>query len=117
MKYDLNHFIPVSSKIVLKPWYFFDNKLIKVPCFWEDDIHCMYNWDWHVEKYLSYKGIKVFNFHPIHIHLNTNNIEHYHKLKNKSNIINNLCGINNEKYGVYNFFIDLIDCSRKFKAE
>jgi len=77
LTYDVNTFIPFSSEIVSKPYKHWTNELIKVPYFWEDDVHCNYKWDWNVDNLLNYSGIKVFDFHPIHIFLNTKNIETY----------------------------------------
>ena len=44
--YDCNLFIPWSANIELKPFYHWNPKLIRVPYFWEDDIHLLYNWEW-----------------------------------------------------------------------
>jgi hypothetical protein len=79
--YDCNTFIPFSSGIELKPYKHWTNKLIKVPYFWEDDVHCLYEWEWNVEKFIKYKGIKVFDFHPIHIFLNTEDLDRYNRYK------------------------------------
>ena len=74
--HDANHFIPVQSNITLKPWVLW-NGLIKVPYFWEDDLHCMYKETIPCVNFLEWSGIKVFNFHPIHIYLNTDHLQRY----------------------------------------
>ncbi len=76
IKYDLNHFVPLHSGIQLKPWASW-NGIIKVPYFWEDDIDCIYNKGHTIEELLLYKGIKVVDFHPIHIFLNTESMDRY----------------------------------------
>ena len=34
-----------------------------------------------LKKYLNYKGLKVFDFHPIHIFLNSENMERYNSAR------------------------------------
>ena len=81
LKYDCNHFIPYNSGIVLRPWRHWNNKLLKVPYFWEDDVHCLYKDKWDRAKIINVNGLKVFDFHPIHIYLNTFDLENYKKSK------------------------------------
>ncbi len=108
IKYDCTLYIPYNSGIVNKSFKHFDNKLIRVPHFWEDDVHCLYKDDWDVGKYLSYRGIKVFDFHPIHIALNTEDINRYlsirHVQQDSSIVFENKFG----GYGSESFLIDLI---------
>lgn len=112
-KYELNTFIPYSSQIKLKP-YIHWNGLIKVPYFWEDDVHIIYGWKWDVEQFLNYPGLKVFDFHPIHVFLNTENLERYNEAKPFLNDYKKLKGfVNNETYGTRNFLIDLIKGIKK----
>jgi hypothetical protein len=42
--YDSNTFVPYSSDIELKPYKHWTKKLIKVPYFWEDDVHFIMSW-------------------------------------------------------------------------
>lgn len=108
--YDCNTFFPYSSGIKNKPYKYWTKNLIKVPYFWEDDIHMIYKWDWDVRLFISYEGIKVFDFHPIHIFLNCESMNRYNEAK-KNNFLN-LEKYKYKGYGIYNFFIDLIDLIR-----
>ena len=76
MRYDCNHFIPEQSNITLKSWEIW-NKIIKVPHFWEDDVHCLCDDNASVENLISRDGLKVFAFHPINIFLNTESMDRY----------------------------------------
>ena len=105
--YDCNTFIPYSSGIEVIPYKNW-NSLIKVPYFWEDDVHCIYDWDWDVKKFIQYKGIKVFDFHPIHIFLNTNNLDRYMDIKNMKHQEYELLNYRYSGYGTHNFLLDLI---------
>lgn len=106
LKYDCNTFVPRASNIVLKPYFHWDNKLIKVPYFWEDDISCITN-GFDLENDILHKGLKVFDFHPIHLYLNTEDILRYENTKevSSSELINYR---NKNNYGVFNYFNDLI---------
>jgi len=112
-KYSYNVFIPFSSGIEIKPYRLF-NGIIEYPHFWEDDAHCYYGWKWDVEQFLNYSGLKVFDFHPIHVFLNTENLERYNEAKPFLNDYKKLKGfVNNETYGTRNFLIDLIKGIKK----
>ena len=117
LEFDCNIFVPFSSNIILKPYKHW-NGIIRIPYFWEDDVHCIYGWDWDVKKYLNYKGLKVFDFHPIHIFLNTENVERYNKarpyLKNYEKLKE---FVNYENYGVRDFLMDLIWNKKGFRYE
>lgn len=84
--------------------------LYRFPFFWEDDVAMSYN-NWEVEQLINIPGMKIFNFHPIHIYLNSKNMENYNKLKtsfgkdlNFQNLEN---FINNEHDGAGMFFVSL----------
>ncbi len=74
--HDVNDFIPAQTNITLKPWMLW-NGIIKVPFFWEDDVHILYHYQDSIKDLVNKPGLKVFAFHPIHIFLNTESIERY----------------------------------------
>jgi len=76
LKFHCNTHIPYSSNIDIKP-YLLWNDMVEAPFFWEDDIHCLYNWEFDVQNTFKYNGLKIYNFHPIHIFLNTEKLERY----------------------------------------
>lgn len=76
LTHDANHFIPEHSGIELRPWLHW-NGLIKVPYCWEDDAHCMHDQYSDVESMSKRSGIRVLDFHPIHVYLNTERMERY----------------------------------------
>lgn len=86
--------------------------LYRFPFFWEDDLAMSYN-NWEVSPLINIPGMKIFNFHPIHIYLNSKNMENYNKLKtqfgNDSNYQKFEKFINNESDGVGMFFASLTD--------
>lgn len=74
--HDCNSFIPFRSQIECKPWLHW-NGMVKVPYFWEDDIETtqLNKFDLSLPK--GSRGLKVFDFHPIHIFLNTEDLYRY----------------------------------------
>lgn len=76
LRFDCNHFIPEQSGIILKPWRLW-NGMIKVPHFWEDDAACIYDAGAAVRDLVRRDGLKVFDFHPIHVFLNTEDLARY----------------------------------------
>jgi hypothetical protein len=108
-----NNFIPHQSKIELFPWYQW-NGLIAVPYFWEDDVAIVQEERLgEIERLTSRKGLKIFNFHPIHVFLNTERIERYeesrpyHRLPEKL-----LCFRNNETPGARTALKTLLDLKK-----
>ena len=77
LKFDNNCYIPKSAYEALSPWGLWGDKLIKVPYFWADDIHCLHSCDWNKHVEICPNSINVFDFHPIHVFLNSENLERY----------------------------------------
>ena len=114
LRYDSNLYIPITSGMNLEPFEDW-NGLVRIPYIWEDDIHCIdisnnILEDWDSKRFLDYDYLKVFNFHPIHIFLNTENIERYYKAKNYCQDVRSLKKFinNNESNGTRVFFEKLI---------
>lgn len=81
MTHEVNLLIPKNSGIEVKPFRSW-NGLIRTPFVWEDDVHafCFSNGtekDWSVERFLDARGLKIFNFHPVHVFLNTETLKRY----------------------------------------
>lgn len=112
IKYDLNNFIPKESKIVLYPYKdAFD--IINLPYFWEDDIHVVNKFPLLVDQYLNSDGLKIFDFHPIHIFLNTDHMSRYENIKpyfNNTLVLKEHKNI--IKFGVEDFFLNLVESLR-----
>ena len=99
LKRDLNHFIPAHLDQALSPWRHW-NDLIRIPCFWEDDIHLLYRYGDKLSPFLKSAGIRIFNFHPIHVFLNTEDLGRYERCKAKSRDFPHLMShVNTEKTG------------------
>jgi hypothetical protein len=66
----------------LAPYYDWSG-LVRLPIYWEDDVHCEYfDGAFGLEVLrLGQPGLKVFNFHPVHLYLNTAQPEDYQAAK------------------------------------
>lgn len=81
LMFDCNHFIPAQSEITLKAWELW-NGMVKVPHFWEDDVAFINGEGFDCSVLLDREGLKVFDFHPIHIFLNTEEPARYELTRN-----------------------------------
>ncbi len=109
LKRAFNTLIPHTSNIEIQP-YKHSSGIVEYPHFWEDDVSIECKWEWKIKRYLDYKGLKVFNFHPIHIFLNSEDLNRYLKAKPYLQDFKKLKEfVNNKSYGVRDFFIDLLN--------
>lgn len=109
LQYDLNLYIPSSSSIELKPIRHFNEKLLRLPHYWEDDLHIISKDSWDSEIYLTKPGLKIFDFHPIHVFLNTEKMERYQEAKPYYGDFKKLATFaNNSAFGVRDFLNSLI---------
>ena len=78
LKYDLNMFYPPKHGDCIQCFHNIAG-LINIPFIFEDDIYMMYTEKENMTFYLGgvFLAPRVFNFHPIHIFLNTDNFKRY----------------------------------------
>jgi len=115
LKIDANQYIPMSSGIICKPYTIWNN-LICVPHFWEDNLQLLEDKAGinDITGILNYEGIKVFDFHPVHVYLNTEDMERYENARPHLQNVRELSSKrNNETYGIRNVLYDIIDESKK----
>lgn len=82
LTHESNALIPIQAGIELKPWKLWSG-LTRVPYCWEDDVCVLYNPSSAESLSLiaASKGIKVFDFHPIHVFLNMENMDRYERTR------------------------------------
>lgn len=116
ISYDSNLYLPQSHLKPFKIW----NGMIRFPFFWEDDVNALCNKSWDVFdlfKEINFKGLKIFNFHPMFIYLNINDkrMSNYQRLKKYYPDFRMITKekikkyINNKNYGNKKFFQQLIE--------
>lgn len=58
------------------------NGVVRLPIFWEDDVHMLHGRKFEItELQLERPGLKVFDFHPVHVALNSFDLAAYERLK------------------------------------
>lgn len=110
LKFDCNDFVNFRSEISLKPWLTCNGKLIKVPFFWEDDVYALEGFSgWEGKASFDKKGLNVFDFHPIHIFLNTRCLSLYEETRSIHREPDLLWKSRESRYGTMDFLSDLLE--------
>ncbi len=109
LRYECSLFLPVSAGVI-RPFYHEDRSLLRVPHIWEDDIHCACSWTWDVSPFIRYPGIKVFDFHPVHVFMNTESLDRYRKFKEAAARTGDWSSLaNTRQRGTRDFLNDLLE--------
>lgn len=106
LKYDVNTFIPLRQGLypVLRL-----KELVRIPYYWEDDAHFSTQTTFELsELQVHKKGLKIYNFHPIHIFMNTSSIQHYDTFKPFYHEPDVLKKNRNTGRGTQTLFVDLL---------
>ncbi len=91
---------------------FFDwSGLLRLPIYWQDDVHCIYYRDQFRPEllHLGQPGLKVLNFHPIHVFLNTRNFNDYGAAKPDQNDPDRLRRHRNSGPGIRTLLCELLE--------
>lgn len=83
LQVDVSLFLPKTIGVCPVMFRWGCREMLRVPYVWEDDYETQQRTpDWSPQTVLAGDpGVKVFNFHPIHIYLNSANLDPYHALK------------------------------------
>jgi hypothetical protein len=80
LTHEANDYIPASSGLMLHPWRL-ETGLVKVSYFWSDELACVKDTQLGIPELASRLGLKVFDFHPIHVFLNTEHLNRYERTR------------------------------------
>ena len=108
LKYDLNLLLMHLSEMDLKPIPYYHDGFTRLPYYWEDDTHILYNREVEVEQLLMRKGLKIFDFHPIHVFLNTSDLKQYDAARPYLQNFDKLQEFKNSGKGTCDFIIELM---------
>lgn len=112
LTHDCNHFIPTTAGMVLKPWLLW-NDMVRVPYSWEDDIMCIYGQTQalpQIHELVQCSGMMVFDFHPIHVYLNTEDLQRYERTRPLHRSPKELVTHRHVGYGARSALEDLFAC-------
>lgn len=114
--YDANNFLPYQTNLQpIRLW----NNLVRIPYNWEDDVHWAYGYGFE-DCRMNIEGdeLIVFDFHPIHIYLNTENKYRYDEAKKFYNDPKKLLEYRNtEVPGTRDLLINLLKHCKNSKIE
>lgn len=114
LKYELNTLIPPQEKMRILPWK--TRNILQIPFMFQDDLYLTAQEKRNPDFYLGNQFImcKVFNFHPIHLYLNSEKIERYEKAKQFYHDFDQLKEFKNtNSKGIYDFFLQLVNEAKK----
>jgi hypothetical protein len=105
-RYESN--ILLNRSLTLRPFKNWSDEILQIPMLWEDDQWCANGNQAKPKDMLAYKHLKVLNFHPIHLYLNSRSLEIYEAVKDNQDDIELLLSVRNkDKFGVRNFLDEL----------
>jgi hypothetical protein len=99
-----------DNNFKLFPWKMWDG-LVRVPYFFCDYVTSMTT-DAPINNLASRKGLKVFDFHPIHVFLNTESLERYQRTRPFHHDPNELRKHRFPGYGTRNRLIELLQMAK-----
>ena len=116
IKYDLNYYIPAMEGLRIYPFKSSIGDFVRIPFIYEDDLYLNEGKPHCFKFYLgdSFDAVRVFNFHPIHLYLNTDSIDTYEKARPyfKNHTMLKKCK-NQKNYGIRDFFLDLVTFAKQ----
>jgi len=111
IKFESNDYIPANQVNFIQPWTL-ENGLVKVPYFFSDELACVRPTPNNVSL-ISRKDLKVFDFHPIHVFLNTESIDRYERTRPVHQNPKELIKHRYQGYGTRSRLIELMElCSQ-----
>ncbi|RAP27591.1 hypothetical protein DID74_00375 [Candidatus Marinamargulisbacteria bacterium SCGC AG-333-B06] len=114
LKYESNIFLPFHDNLKVTKRR---KNLVSIPFFWSDD-YCLDNYLLDVDFPTlidNESGLKVFNFHPIHIFANTPSNKFYEKIRPHYHNSEKLIQLrNNSKIGICDLFDQLLNFISKY---
>jgi hypothetical protein len=79
---DVSLLLPRARGLEPFEWERKGRTLVRVPCFWEDDVEMgRARPSWDLSELMEGRGLKVFDFHPVHVFLNSADSTPYSGLK------------------------------------
>lgn len=113
---DVSLFLPHAPQLQPVEHHFGDRVMLRIPYYWEDDLEMMHpDQCWDAESMLGIgHGFKVFDFHPIHVYLNSVEMKPYEALKRAFPELERTSPVDADSYlndgvGTRTMFAELVD--------
>lgn len=112
IRFESNESIPFHSGIKLRP-YEVAGGLIKLPYLWADEHEWVFNRKTDFSKILKENVFCVFDFHPIHVFLNTESTERYENTRPLHRLPDELIKHRNSGSGTRSKLIELLKLTQQ----
>lgn len=117
IKIDFSLYLPGCDNLMPFKYRWKDRALVRVPFCWEDDFALENDTpSWSLDVLLSSgSGLRVFNFHPLLIYLNSTDLISYREFRGKVNNLNSVSAqelelfVRKNNRGVRSLFIELVE--------
>ena len=110
LRYESNDYLPSKVFTSIKP-FTSEIGITKIPYFFSDELACLSE-DVNVLELCLRGGLKVFDFHPIHVFLNTESLDRYERTRdlhhNPKELIKHRFG----GFGTRNRLIELLELAK-----
>lgn len=85
---DVSLFLPHATHVDAVTYWWEQRSLLRIPYVWEDDFEIERPSPiWRLGQLAQKPGLRVFDFHPIHVYLNSSNLLAYQQLKQRVPVI------------------------------
>lgn len=111
IRYESNDYIPATEISNVKPWRI-EVGITKVPYFFSDELACLRPTP-SISELCNRVGLKVFDFHPIHVYLNTESLDRYERTRPLHQKPKELIKHRYEGYGTRSRLLELIELCKK----
>jgi hypothetical protein len=93
----------------------FGGELTRVPFFWADDYELgQESPDWNATRFFALQGLKVLDFHPIHVWLNSGSAVRYQEMRSSGSAPSSMTSAEGERWratgrGARTFLFEILD--------
>lgn len=108
---ETNDYIPASQVSLIQPWTL-PNGITKAPYFFSDELACLTSTPDNLSL-VSRQGLRIFDFHPIHVFLNTESLDRYERTRPLHQNPRELIKHRYEGYGTRSRLIELLELCRQ----
>lgn len=112
MEFESNDYMSFTQAFEIKPWTA-ESGMIKVPYFFSDELTCLSDSCLSMNDLAKFPGLKIFDFHPIHVYLNTESLDRYTRTRSLHKDPDALLQHRYEGYGTRSRLIELLELTRK----
>lgn len=112
LEFESNDYMSFTEALDIKPWKS-ESGMIKVPYFFSDELTCLSSSCPAMSDLARFPGLKIFDFHPIHVYLNTESLDRYSRTRSLHQNPAELLNHRYEGYGTRNRLIDLLELTGK----